>query len=94
MYVRSIPAVPAGTGTQPPCASADHRSRGTYPELRRANACCWSGGIAVSGEFLETLGQDDPAGCLDQGEVGESLREVAEVQAGFDVEFLCEQTQR
>lgn len=39
--------------------------------------------------LLESVGEDDPGGGFDEGEVGEGLREVAEVAGAFDFEFFC-----
>ena len=39
-------------------------------------------------DFGQALGNDDARGSLDKGKVGEGLREVAEVAAGFDVVLL------
>src|SRR4051794_14846149 len=57
-----------------------------------------SGGCAAvamrSGNLIQPFGHDDPRRRLDQGEVREGLREVAEVPAGVDVELLGEEPQR
>ena len=52
----------------------------------RAAACAGPDDDHVIGvhhdDLLQSLGEDDPRGGLDQREVGERLREVAEVPAG------------
>jgi hypothetical protein len=45
-------------------------------------------------DFGQALGNDDARGSLDEGEVREGLREVAEVAAGFDVVLLGVQSKR
>src|SRR5687767_5917242 len=44
--------------------------------------------------LLQPFGHDDPSRSLDEREVGERLREVAEVVAGLGVELLGEETER
>jgi len=39
--------------------------------------------------LLESVGEDDPGGGFDEGEVGEGLGEIAEVAGAFDFEFFC-----
>src|SRR4051812_16878965 len=45
-------------------------------------------------ELREALGDDDPPRCLDQCEVREGLREVAQMAAGAGVELLCVEAER
>ena len=49
--------------------------------------------VVAHRDLLHTLGQDDPAGGLDQSQMREGLREVAQVSPGVDVELLGEQAQ-
>ena len=51
-------------------------------------------GSAHLHRWLEQLGDDDPRGGLDQREVRERLREVAEVAAGVGVELLGVEPER
>ena len=67
--------------------SIAHRRRRRPPRHRRPRA----GATSVLGE---ELGEDDPAGGLDEREVRERLREVAEVEPGADVELLGVQPER
>ena len=50
----------------------------------------WFGDVVCSsaGHFRQTLRNDEPRGSLHQREVRKGLREVAQVSAGRDVEFL------
>ena len=50
--------------------------------------------LSSAGRFGEALGENDPRGSLDQGEVREGLREVAEVSAGLRVVLLRKQPER
>src|SRR5262245_62562060 len=47
-----------------------------------------------SGDLLRHLGENDPTRSLDQREVREGLRKVAEVSARLDVELLRVQPER
>src|SRR3954467_2672932 len=47
-----------------------------------------------SRELLQSLGDDDSRCSLDESEVGERLREVAQVSTGVDVELLGEKPER
>ena len=47
-----------------------------------------------SGDLRQPLIEDDPRRSLDQREMGERLRKVAEMSTGVDVEFLGEKPKR
>ena len=62
-----------------------------------APPCQWrrhGAGTTRSGQFRQHVGDDDSAGGLDEGEVGERLGEVAEVAAGAGVVLLGVEAQR
>ncbi len=44
--------------------------------------------------LLESVGEDDPAGGFDEGEVGEGLGEVAEVAGAVDFELFGVEPER
>ena len=49
--------------------------------------------LLIEAHLLDAFGQDDAAGRLDQREMGERLRHVAQMLAGLNVELLREQSE-
>src|SRR4249920_2507372 len=87
----SSPAPAPATSPPPPSSStaasctpapaSDATDAGTIDALgRRLPPAAGKGSV-----LRHPLGEDDAAGGLDEGEVGEGLWEVAEVEAGVDV---------
>ena len=75
--------------------SACPKAPGGAPACRRRRRCrSRSRRSRSSAQLLHALGQDDAAGGLDQREVRERLREVAQVPAGGDVELLGVEAER
>ena len=64
------------------------------PAWRAPSSCPSAPGVAAQGDLLEPLSEDDPPGGLDEREVGERLREVAEVPRVGGVELLGVEAER
>ena len=76
------------------CVTPDHPAI-AVTAMRIARCSSFPGSASESASrFGEALGDDEPRGGLDEGEVREGLREVAEVAGGLRVVLLREQPER